>query len=157
MLTAAELARLAKRGDVGDTGRRSSRPEELSERRGASATVRRGTLTWRFRAHNVRDVAWAAAPDYQWDAELVARRSGPGLLPAERGSRSWKDAADMARMSIEEYSTRWFPYPYPQITAVEGPVSGMEYPMLAMEDRRTTTSMGSTTSSRTRSGTTGSR
>src|SRR5439155_15484753 len=47
----------------------------------------------------------------------------------------WKDAADMARMSIMEYSERWFPYPYPQISVVEGPVSGMEYPMLAMEDR----------------------
>ena len=41
----------------------------------------------------------------------------------------------MSRMSIEEYSTRWFPYPYPQISAVEGPISGMEYPMLAMEAR----------------------
>jgi hypothetical protein len=47
----------------------------------------------------------------------------------------WKDAADMSRMSINEYSDRWFPYPYPQISAVEGPISGMEYPMLAMEDR----------------------
>jgi hypothetical protein len=36
-------------------------------------------------------------------------------------------------MSIEEYSTRWFQYPYPQITVVEGPITGMEYPMLAME------------------------
>jgi aminopeptidase N len=41
----------------------------------------------------------------------------------------------MSRFSIQEYSTRWFPYPYPQISAVEGPVSGMEYPMLAMEAR----------------------
>jgi hypothetical protein len=38
-------------------------------------------------------------------------------------------------MSINEYSERWFQYPYPQISAVEGPISGMEYPMLAMEDR----------------------
>jgi hypothetical protein len=48
---------------------------------------------------------------------------------------TWKDAADMSRMSVMEYSERWFPYPYPQISAVEGPISGMEYPMLAMEDR----------------------
>ena len=34
-----------------------------------------------------------------------------------------------------EYSERWFPYPWPQISAVEGPISGMEYPMLAMESR----------------------
>jgi hypothetical protein len=48
---------------------------------------------------------------------------------------TWKDAAKMSRFSIQEYSTRWFSYPYPQISAVEGPVSGMEYPMLAMEAR----------------------
>ena len=29
----------------------------------------------------------------------------------------------------------WFTYPYPQVSVVEGPVSGMEYPMLAMEDK----------------------
>src|SRR6185437_5438646 len=36
-------------------------------------------------------------------------------------------------MSIMEYSERWYMYPWPQISVVEGPVSGMEYPMLAME------------------------
>ena len=41
----------------------------------------------------------------------------------------------MSRYSILEYSTHWFRYPYPQISAVEGPVSGMEYPMVAMEAR----------------------
>jgi hypothetical protein len=46
---------------------------------------------------------------------------------------TWKDAAKMSRYSIQEYSTRWVGYPYPQISAVEGPVSGMEYPMVAME------------------------
>jgi hypothetical protein len=46
---------------------------------------------------------------------------------------TWKEATKMSRFSIQEYSTRWLSYPYPQITAVEGPVSGMEYPMLAME------------------------
>jgi aminopeptidase N len=44
----------------------------------------------------------------------------------------------MSRYSILEYSTRWFGYPYPQISAVEGPVSGMEYPMLVMEARNNT-------------------
>ncbi|HEY9227957.1 MAG TPA: M1 family aminopeptidase, partial [Gemmatimonadaceae bacterium] len=48
---------------------------------------------------------------------------------------TWKDAADMSRMSIQEYSDRWFMYPYPQISAVEGPISGMEYPMVAMENK----------------------
>ena len=95
---------------------------------------RRGTTTWKFKAQNVRDVAWAASPEYLWDAttwkgitaQAVYRQSAASL---------WQNAADMTRASIREYSTRWFPYPYPQATAVEGPVSGMEYPMVAMESK----------------------
>ncbi|HEY3118818.1 MAG TPA: hypothetical protein VGK54_18915, partial [Chloroflexota bacterium] len=35
---------------------------------GAARPVKDGALTWRFRAENVRDVAWAASPEYRWDA-----------------------------------------------------------------------------------------
>jgi hypothetical protein len=131
VLTAAERARLAKAA-TSATPVAITTPEELSS--GAARPKSAGTLTWRFHAHNVRDVAWGAAPNYQWDAcswhgILAQAYYRPSAAPV------WKDAADMARMSIEEYSTRWYPYPYPQITALEGPISGMEYPMLAMEDR----------------------
>lgn len=99
---------------------------------GTARPKKAGTLTWRFHANHVRDAAWAAAPDYQWDAT-----SWHGILAQSyyrpTAANVWKNAADMARMSIEEYSTRWYPYPYPQISAVEGHVYGMEYPMLAME------------------------
>jgi hypothetical protein len=105
--------------------------EELSAgtARPKSAT---GMLTWKFRAENVRDVAWAASPEYLWDASgwqgtLAQAYYRPSAVA------TWKDAADMSRYSIQEYSTRWLRYPYPQISAVEGPVSGMEYPMVAME------------------------
>jgi hypothetical protein len=131
VLTVAERSRLAKAA-TSATPVAITTPDELSS--GAARPRSAGTLTWRFHAHNVRDVAWATAPNYQWDASswhgiLAQAYYRPSAAPI------WKDAADMARMSIEEYSTRWFPYPYPQITAVEGPISGMEYPMLAMEDR----------------------
>jgi hypothetical protein len=90
------------------------------------------TLTWKFVAKNVRDVAWAASPEYLWDA------SGWNGILAQAYYRPsaidpWKDAADQTRMSIDEYSTRWLRYPWPQMSAVEGPISGMEYPMLVME------------------------
>jgi hypothetical protein len=101
---------------------------------GTARPDRDGSLTWRFRAENVRDVAWAASPEYVWDAigwEGVLAQAFYRPTAAE----VWKDAAKMSRSSIQEYSTRWFGYPYPQISAVEGPVSGMEYPMVAMEAR----------------------
>jgi hypothetical protein len=90
------------------------------------------TLTWKFTAKNVRDVAWAASPEYLWDA------SGWNGILAQAYYRPsavepWKDAADQTRMSLDEYSTRWYRYPWPQMSAVEGPISGMEYPMLVME------------------------
>jgi hypothetical protein len=107
-------------------------PEELAS--GAARPRRDGMLTWRFRAERVRDVAWAASPEYRWDA------SGWDGILAQAYYRSsadatWKDAAKMSRYSILEYSKRWYRYAYPQISAVEGPVSGMEYPMVAMEAR----------------------
>jgi hypothetical protein len=105
---------------------------ELSS--GAARPAAQETLTWRFRARNVRDVAWAASPQYLWDAvgwqgALAQAFYRPSAL------ETWKDAAMMSRYSLAEYSTRWLRYPYPQLSAVEGPVSGMEYPMVAMEAR----------------------
>jgi len=101
-------------------------------RSGAAHLTTTGTKTWRFAAKNVRDVAWAATPEYLWDAS-----SWDGIMAnayyRPTAVDPWKDAADQTRMSIEEYSTRWFHYPWPQMSAVEGPISGMEYPMLVME------------------------
>jgi hypothetical protein len=129
VLTATQRARLAA-ALKSDTITHIVTEQELQS--GGARPKKDGTLTWRFRAENVRDVAWAASPEYLWDA------SGWNGVLAQAYYRPsakevWQDAADMSRFSIQEYSTRWFPYPYPQISAVEGPVSGMEYPMVAME------------------------
>lgn len=131
VLTPAQIARLAKAA-TSDTTIAIVTRADLTNGTARPATT--GTLTWAFTAKNVRDVAWAAAPDYQWDAS-----SWKGILAQAyyrpSAAVNWEDAADQARMSIQEYSERWFPYPYPQISAVEGPISGMEYPMLAMENK----------------------
>ncbi|MEP6618823.1 MAG: M1 family metallopeptidase [bacterium] len=129
VLTATQITRLAQAA-------KSATPvnivtqEELTS--GAARPKKGGTLTWKFSSKNVRDVAWAASPDYLWDAS-----SWNGILAQAYYRPSavepWKDAADQTRMSLDEYSTRWFKYPWPQMSAVEGPISGMEYPMLVME------------------------
>jgi hypothetical protein len=129
VLTTAQRGRLATALKSDTTIHIVTAPELSS---GAARPVKEGSLTWRFKAENVRDAAWAASPDYLWDA---ARWEGVLAQAYYRPSAvdTWKDAAKMSRFSIQEYSSRWFSYPYPQISAVEGPVSGMEYPMLAME------------------------
>jgi hypothetical protein len=101
---------------------------------GAARPHKTGMLTWKFKAQHVRDAVWAGSPDYLWNASSYDGHMAYGYYRPS-AIDPWKDAADMARMSIQEYSERWFPYPYPQISAVEGPISGMEYPMLAMEDK----------------------
>ena len=107
---------------------------EAELKSGAARPKKTGMLTWRFQAKNVRDAVWAASPDYIWDASSW---NGKLAMSYYRPSavETWNDAADQARMSIMEYSERWFQYPYPQITVVEGPISGMEYPMVAMENK----------------------
>ena len=131
VLTPTQISRLAQAAKS-DTPVHIITQEELAS--GAARPKKSGTLTWRFAAKNVRDAVWAASPEYMWDASSW---EGHMAFAYYRPSaiETWKEAADMSRMSIMEYSERWFPYPYPQISAVEGPISGMEYPMVAMENK----------------------
>lgn len=93
-----------------------------------------GTKTWRFTARNVRDVAWAAAPDFRWDAT-----SWRGIVTQAyyypKANKAWESAAEQTQFSIKTYSELFFQYPYPQATSVAGPVGGMEYPMFVMVHR----------------------
>jgi hypothetical protein len=101
-----------------EVGRPSSRP--------AGA---RATLTWRFSASNVRDVAWAAAPNFIWDASGWNGILMQSFYPPVADS-IWRESTRMVRHSIKHYSEKWFPYPYPTAINVNGPVGGMEYPMI---------------------------
>jgi peptidase M1-like protein len=131
VLTTTEIARLAEAAKTEKVVRVIT-AEEL--RSGAARTRKDGTLTWKFRSKNVRDVVWAASPDFQWDASSY-KGSYAFAYYRPTATATWDEAADMSRMSIQEYSERWFPYPWPHISAIEGPISGMEYPMMAMEDK----------------------
>ena len=131
VLTPTEIARLAQAAKS-ETPVHIVTQDELKS--GAARPRKTGMQTWRFAAKNVRDAVWAASPEYMWDASSWQGHMAYGYYRPS-AIDTWKDAADMSRMSIMEYSERWFPYPYPQISAVEGPISGMEYPMLAMEDK----------------------
>jgi len=92
------------------------------------------TRSWHFRAQHVRDVAWAAAPNFIWDASgwegvLIQALYPPAALPL------WSQAADMSRHTISHHS-RWYRYPYPTAINVNGPVGGMEYPMIVFCSER---------------------
>ncbi len=95
-----------------------------------------GQLTWRFVGRDVRDFAWAASDRYLWDATRAVLGDGgePRVVPVHALYRpratSWREAAAYTRHALEFFSERWPPYIYPQMTSVEGPVGGMEYPMI---------------------------
>lgn len=87
-----------------------------------------GTLTWHFVADSVRDFAFAGAPVLRWDA---VGYDGILIETLYRPSAAlWPEGIRMARSAIQHFSERWFRYPYPHATTVEGPIEGMEYPML---------------------------
>ncbi len=109
----------------------------------------RATAVWHFAARRVRDFVWAASPTFLWDATRMhppapvgAGAAGVGPIGADPAGalvsafyhsdeRShWAAAAALTRRTMELYAARLGAYPYPQVTAVSGPVTGMEYPML---------------------------
>jgi hypothetical protein len=98
----------------------------------AQARPTAGTKTWRFRAENVRDVAWAGAPDFRWDATSWNGILTQAYYQFAKTGRAWEQGAEQTQWTIRTYSQLFLPYPYPQATSVAGPVGGMEYPMFVM-------------------------
>jgi hypothetical protein len=91
------------------------------------------TATWRFTADSVRDFAFAAGSQLRWDASgykgalvhTLYRPSAP----------EWEEANKMVREALQYFSEQWYPYPYSHIASVEGPIEGMEYPMITFDPR----------------------
>src|SRR2546422_926509 len=113
-----------------EVGQPVTRPRPRSS--GAGPTP---TLTWRFSAKNVRDFAWAAAPNFIWDASGWQGVLVQSFYPPEANA-DWARSTEFARHSIKHYSEKWFRYPYPTAINVAGPVGGMEYPMIVFCSHR---------------------
>ncbi|GAB5536339.1 MAG: M1 family metallopeptidase [Rubricoccaceae bacterium] len=102
-----------------------------------------GTKTWRYRAENVRDVAWGTSKAFIVDGANAPIRQLDGDIldvlilsayPSEGVSDDpenpgWEEATRYGRASILNNST-WYPYPYPVAISVASHIGGMEYPMI---------------------------
>src|SRR5262249_10552550 len=54
--------------------------------------------------------------------------------PAEAiGADRWSRSTEYLKHAVEEFSRRWFPYPWPAAINVAGPATGMEYPGLVFD------------------------
>jgi hypothetical protein len=91
-------------------------------------------LSWHYKINNARDAAWSASAAFIWDAARINLPGGKKALaqsvyPVEsKGEKGWGRATEYTKGSIENYSKRWFEYPYPVATNVASNIGGMEYP-----------------------------
>ena len=103
-----------------------------------------GTKTWRFKADRVRDFAWASSRKFIWDAqgyqqggEVQPEVMAMSFYPKE-GEPLWSKYSTAAVIhTMKVYSRYSFDWPYPVAQSVNGPVGGMEYPMITFNGPRT--------------------
>lgn len=99
-----------------------------------------GKKTWVFVAKNVRDFAWASSRKFIWDAMLTPVEGkkvwAMSYYPKE-GNPLWgKYSTEVIAHTLKVYSKFSVPYPYPVAISVNGPVGGMEYPMICFNGPR---------------------
>ena len=100
--------------------------------------------TWHFNAKNVRDFAWASSRKFIWDAkgyqqggDIQSLVMAMSFYPKEGGELWEKYSTESIVHTMEVYSRFSFDYPYPVAQSVNGPVGGMEYPMITFNGPRT--------------------
>ncbi|HZJ36489.1 MAG TPA: M1 family metallopeptidase [Gillisia sp.] len=108
------------------------KPEELEDM--SLRAKQAGTLTWHFKMENTRDVAFASSKAFIWDAARINLPDGKKAMAQSVYSResaglnAWGRSTEYTKASIENYSNKWFEYPYQNAVNVASSVGGMEYP-----------------------------
>ncbi|GHE93964.1 M1 family metallopeptidase [Thalassotalea profundi] len=100
------------------------------------------TKTWHFTAKNVRDFAFASSRKFIWDAQGY-KKGGTDTMAMSfypnEGNPLWEKYSTEAIIhTMEQYNKYTFDYPYPVSISVNGPVGGMEYPMITFNGPRPT-------------------
>ena len=97
------------------------------------------TKTWRFKAKNVRDYAFATSRKFIWDAMAVdinGRTVMAYSLYSKEANPLYGDHSTRATaQTLKTYSRYTFDYPYHKAISVDGQM-GMEYPQVAFNPGR---------------------
>jgi hypothetical protein len=131
VLTAEQRKRLASAAKSDETVMIRTAEEVTAP---SSRPKQSGTLTWRFKCLQTRDIAWATSKAFVWDAARMNLTNGKTALaqsvyPAEDGgAEGWGRSTEYVKGCIEFYSAYILDYTYPVATNVAGIVGGMEYP-----------------------------
>jgi len=114
--------------------------EAKSAEKRADKELTAATKTWKFAAKNVRDFAFAASRKFIWDAvgHPVTDRTVMAMsyYPNEAEPLWSKYSTASIAHTLDVYGKFTFDYPYPVAISVNGPVYGMEYPMICFNGPR---------------------
>lgn len=98
------------------------------------------TKTWKFKAENVRDFAFASSRKFIWDAMAVKLPTKTTLamsLYPKEGNPLWeKYSTKVVAHTVKTYSKFTIEYPYPVAISVHTDRIGMEYPMICFNGGR---------------------
>jgi len=97
------------------------------------------TKTWKYKAKNVRDYAFATSRKFIWDGMAVDINGKTVMaysLYSKEANPLYGDHSTLATaQTLKTYSRLTFDYPYPKAVSVDGQM-GMEYPMMAFNPGR---------------------
>ena len=137
VLTPEALKRFG-RAKVSDTTVMIRSPDEIKDP-STRPVSKDGRLTWHFQMKDTRDVAFSASAVFAWDAARINLPDGKtsmamSFYPAEsQGQDRWGRSTEYMKNSVENFSKRWFPYPWPAAINIAGPATGMEYPGIVFD------------------------
>ena len=106
----------------------------LEEAYSKESSFSKAKSTWRYRAKNVRDFAFASSRKFIWERQAVNvgknKVMAVSIYPKE-GNPLWEDYSTKAVIqTLKTYSKFTFDYPYPKAVSVHAKNIGMEYPMI---------------------------
>ncbi len=117
-------------------------PKEAEQNESRHAS---GKKMWIFKADNIRAFAFASSRKFIWDAQGAPRSvcADPekGILcmsfyPKE-GEPLWSKYSTPAVLhTLEVYTQHTFPFPYPTVNSINGPIYGMEFSMICFNGTR---------------------
>ncbi|MGB0428018.1 MAG: M1 family metallopeptidase, partial [Flavobacteriales bacterium] len=97
--------------------------------------------TWRYKATNVRDFAFASSRKFIWDAMAVKQSTHDVMAMSyypKEGNPLWEKFSTQAvAQTLETFTRHTFDYPYPVAISVNAAQIGMEYPMICFNYGRT--------------------
>ena len=108
----------------------------LAELKANSVTAQTDTVTWKWKADNVSDVAAAVSDHFIWDAGSVivdkaANRRASVQAAYDEKSKDFQKMVEYGKHALDWTSNNFpgTPYPFQKTTIVRG-VADMEYPMM---------------------------